>query len=258
VVNGILDKIVADKRQELESVKRKVPLNALREQAAGRKPLDFTSALRGNGIKLIAEVKKASPSRGLLCPDFQPVALAQTYAQNGAAAISVLTESKYFQGRLEYLAAIRKAVSIPLLRKDFIFETYQIYESAAFSADAILLITAILNYEKLQELLELCNELHLQCLVEVHNEEELVNALLAGAEIIGINNRNLNTFEVDTSVTRRLRLLVPEGVTVVSESGISNKDDIKKMRECKVDAVLVGEALVTAPDIPGKMRELMS
>jgi indole-3-glycerol phosphate synthase len=245
VVNGILDKIVADKRQELESVKRKVPLNALREQAAGRKPLDFTSALRGNGIKLIAEVKKASPSRGLLCPDFQPVALAQTYAQNGAAAISVLTESKYFQGRLEYLAAIRKAVSIPLLRKDFIFETYQIYESAAFSADAILLITAILNYEKLQELLELCNELHLQCLV-------------AGAEIIGINNRNLNTFEVDTSVTRRLRLLVPEGVTVVSESGISNKDDIKKMRECKVDAVLVGEALVTAPDIPGKMRELMS
>jgi indole-3-glycerol phosphate synthase len=257
-MNGILDRIIADKKQELESVKQKVPLAALREQAAGRKTMDFAGALSGNGIKLIAEVKKASPSRGLLCPDFQPVALAQTYAQNGAAAISVLTEAKYFQGRLEYLTAIRQAVSIPLLRKDFIFSPYQVYESAAFSADAILLITAILSQGQLQELLELSSKLGIQCLVEVHNEEELVTALLTGAEIIGINNRDLDTFNVDTGVTRRMRLLVPEGIIVVSESGISNKNDMKKMRECKVDAVLVGEALVTAPDIPGKMKELMS
>jgi len=258
VAKTILNKIVADKQQEVERAKRKVPLSALKERDAVRQPRDFANALRGKNVKLIAEVKKASPSRGLLCPDFQPVEMAQTYAQNGAVAISVITESKYFQGSLEYLPAIRKAVDVPLLRKDFIFDVYQVYESAAFGADAILLITAILSPEKLQELLELSAKLNLSCLVEVHNEEELFKALLSGAEIIGINNRNLNTFKVDTNVTRRLRLLVPQGQIVVSESGISTKDDMKKMRECKVNAVLVGEALVTATDIPAKMRELLS
>jgi indole-3-glycerol phosphate synthase len=184
--------------------------------------------------------------------------MAEIYAQNGAAAISVLTEVNHFQGSLEHLAAIREAVNIPLLRKDFIFDEYQVYESAAYGADAMLLITAILSTEELQELLELSRKLNLSCLVEVHNEDELFKALLAGAEIIGINNRDLNTFKVDTNVTRRLRLLVPDGQIVVSESGINNKDDMKKMRECKVNAVLVGEALVTAADIPGKMRELLS
>ena len=186
------------------------------------------------------------------------MALAKTYARNGAAAISVLTEVNHFQGSLEHLAAIREAVNIPLLRKDFIFDEYQVYESAAYGADAILLIVAILSPEHLEELLTLSRNLCLSCLVEVHNEEELFKALLAGAEIIGINNRDLNTFKVDTNTTRRLRLLIPEGQIVVSESGISNKDDIKKMKECKVNAVLVGEALVTAPDIPAKMKELMS
>jgi len=258
VAKTILNKIVADKQQEVERAKRKVPLSALKERVALRQPRDFAKALRGKKVKLIAEVKKASPSRGLLCPDFQPVVMSQTYAQNGAAAISVITESKYFQGSLEYLPSIRKAVKIPLLRKDFIFDVYQVYESAAFGADAILLITAILSPEKLQELLELSGQLNLSCLVEVHNEEELFKALLAGAETIGINNRNLNTFKVDTNVTRRLRMLVPQGQIVVSESGIGSKDDMKKMKECKVNAVLVGEALVTAPDIPAKMRELLS
>jgi indole-3-glycerol phosphate synthase len=209
-------------------------------------------------MKLISEVKKASPSKGVLCPDFKSVEMAQIYARNGAAALSVLTEANYFQGSLEYLVAIRKAVNLPLLRKDFIFDEYQVYESAAYGADAILLIMTILSPEKLQELLELGNTLNLACLVEVHNEEELTKVLLAGAEIIGINNRDLNTFKTDTNVTRRLRLLVPEGQIVVSESGISNKDDMKKMRECKVNAVLVGEALVTAPDISAKMKELLS
>jgi len=255
----ILDKIIADKKDEVEQIKRMVPLSALKARIALSPPsLDFTAALRGEGIKLIAEVKKASPSRGLLCPDFDPVKLAQTYAGNGAAAISVLTDVDHFQGSLDYLAAIREAVSIPLLRKDFIFDEYQVYESAAFGADALLLIAAILEQKQLEDLMTLSRRLGLDCLVEVHNEAELTTALLAGAEIIGINNRNLSNFKVDTNTTRRLRLLIPPEIIVVSESGIKNRDDMKKMRECKVDAVLVGEALVTAGDIPAVIQELLS
>lgn len=255
---AILDKIMADKKLEVEEKKQLLPLSALKERIARRKPLDFAAALRGKGIKLIAEVKKASPSRGVLCPDFDPVALAKIYAQNGAAAISVLTEVNYFKGSLKHLVEIRGAVNIPLLRKDFIYDEYQIYESAAYGADALLLIVAILSPEQLMELMELSRSLGLDCLVEVHNEEELFTALLAGAEIIGINNRDLNTFRVDTNTTRRLRMLIPDENIVVSESGIHNSDDMKKMKECKVNAVLVGEALVTASDIPAKIRELMS
>ena len=255
---AILDKIMADKKLEVEEKKQLLPLSALKERIARRKPLDFAAALRGKGIKLIAEVKKASPSRGVLCPDFDPVALAKIYAQNGAAAISVLTEVNYFKGSLKHLVEIRGAVSIPLMRKDFIYDEYQIYESAAYGADAMLLIVAILSPEQLMELMELSRSLGLDCLVEVHNEEELFTALLAGAEIIGINNRDLNTFRVDTNTTRRLRMLIPDENIVVSESGIHNSDDMKKMKECKVNAVLVGEALVTASDIPAKIRELMS
>jgi indole-3-glycerol phosphate synthase len=254
----ILDKIVADKKQEVGQKKRSTPLSLLKERIAQQKPLDFAAALRGSGLRLIAEVKKASPSKGLLCPDFKPVEMAQTYERNGAAAISVLTEEKHFQGSLEHLAAIREKVSIPLLRKDFIFDEYQVYESVAYGADAILLIMAILDQEKLEEFLTLSDNLRLDCLVEVHNEDELFKALLAGAEIIGINNRDLGTFKVDTNTTRRLRMLIPQEQIVVSESGINNKDDMKKMRECKVNAVLIGEALVTAKDIPSKMKELMS
>jgi indole-3-glycerol phosphate synthase len=255
---AILEKILADKKQEVEQRKRFLPLAALKERLAQYKPLDFAGALAGKGVKLIAEVKKASPSRGVLCPDFDPVALATTYARNGAAAVSVLTEAAHFQGSLKDLAAIREKVNIPLLRKDFIYDEYQVYESAAFGADALLLIVAILSPEQLQTLLELSQSLELDCLVEVHNEEELLTALLADAKIIGINNRDLNTFEVDTNTTRRLRLLIPGENIVVSESGIRNRDDMKKMKECRVDAVLVGEALVTAGDIPARIKELMS
>jgi indole-3-glycerol phosphate synthase len=256
--NTILDEILADKRYEVELKKQSLPLSALKERAARQEPLDFAAALRGNSLKLIAEVKKASPSRGVLLAGFDPVALAKTYARHGAAAISVVTEVNHFQGSLKNLTAIRETVNIPLLRKDFIFDEYQVFESAAYGADAILLIMAILSPERLEELMTLSRNLHLSCLVEVHDEDELFQALLAGAEIIGINNRDLHTFRLDTNTTRRLRLLIPEEQIVVSESGIRNINDIKKMKECKVDAVLVGEALLTAPDIPAKMKELMS
>jgi indole-3-glycerol phosphate synthase len=254
----ILKKIVAAKERELARSQQSVPLAVLKEKASRRQaPLDFAAALRGDGIRLIAEVKKASPSKGLLCPDFDPVALAKTYAESGAAAVSVLTEADHFQGSLEYLEAIRKEVSIPLLRKDFIFDAYQVYEAAAYGADAILLIVAILEQPQLEELLALGRSLKLGCLVETHSEDEISQALAAGADIIGINNRDLNTFEVDINTTRRLRPLVPEGCIVVSESGIHNREDVIKVREWGADAVLVGEALVTAGDIAARMEALL-
>lgn len=255
----ILEQIVNDKKREVARTKRNFPLSVLKEHIDVRKPpLDFAAAVRAEGLQLIAEVKKASPSQGLLRPNLDPVALARTYAKNGAAAISVLTESHYFRGSLEHLSAIRNAVDIPLLRKDFIFDEYQVYEAAACGADAILLITAVLHAGRLENLLGLSKELGLACLVEVHNEAELMTALLAGAKIIGINNRNLDDFTVDINTTRRLRLLIPDDTPVVSESGINSRKDIRKMRECKVDAVLIGEALVTAGDITSKIKELLA
>ena len=258
MIATILDTILADKKTEVEQKKNLLPLSALKERIAQYQPVDFAAAVKGDDVRLIAEVKKASPSRGVLRADLDHVKLAETYAGNGAAAISVLTEVKHFQGNLKYLAEIREKINLPLLRKDFIYEEYQVYESAAFGADAILLIASILSPGQLLELLEISHKIGLFCLVEVHNEDELEKTLLAGAGIIGINNRDLNTFKVDTDTTRRLRMLIPEERIVVSESGIHNRDDMKKMRECKVNAVLVGEALVTAVDIPAKIRELIS
>jgi len=257
--NKMLNRIIAQKRDELRQRKQSVPLATLKERIAQREaPLDLAAALRGEQTRLIAEVKRASPSRGILCPDFDPVALATGYAQGGAAAVSVLTEENYFGGSLEHLAAIREAVKLPLLRKDFIFDSYQIYESAAYGADALLLIVAILGQEQLSQLLSLSHSLGLRCLVEVHNEAEVDRALVGGgAEVIGINNRDLRTFEVDINTTRRLRLLLPRGQIVVSESGISSRQDVKKLKGWGINAVLIGEALVTAGDIPAKMKELI-
>jgi indole-3-glycerol phosphate synthase len=255
----ILDKIINTKKREVARHKETVSLSSLLECIARRQaPLAFAEALKGDGIKLIAEVKKASPSKGILRPYFDPMALAKTYAENGAAAISVLTDAEYFQGSPEHLTAIRQAVSLPLLRKDFIYDEYQVYESAAYGADALLLIAAILEPRQLEKLMAVSRSLGLGCLVEVHDENELKIALDAGAEIIGINNRNLKTFEVDLNTTRRLLPYIPENKIVVSESGISRREDIKKLETWGVDAVLVGEALVTAADIPTKMKELMS
>lgn len=256
----ILDRIVADNLEELESRKRRFPLKEWQRVALEQpRPLDFASALRGNHIKLIAEVKRASPSQGIIRPDFNPVEIAQTYADNGAAAISVLTEAKYFQGSLDHLRDIRKALGdrLPLLRKDFIIDPYQVYESRAYGADSLLLIVAILTPGKLEALLGLSHELGMSCLVEVHNEAELEITLNSGAKVIGINNRDLSTFDVDLTTTKRLRLLIPQGRIVVSESGIKNRSDMEKMKWWGVDAVLVGESLLTAPDIRAKMKELL-
>jgi indole-3-glycerol phosphate synthase len=255
----MLDKIIAQKREEVEQRKKEATITYLQQRIARQKPaLDLTLALKGDHIRLIAEVKQASPSRGVLSPNFNPIELAQTYAEGGAAAISVLTEANYFMGSIEHLAAIKEMVAIPLLRKDFIFDLYQVYESRAYGADALLLIAFILSQEQLKELILLSHSLGLKCLVEVHNKGEVERAILSEAEIIGINNRDLNTFSIDINMTQRLRPLIPQDRIVVSESGIKNKRDIEKLRKWGVDAVLVGEALVTAGDIRAKMQELLS
>jgi len=234
-------------------------MSYLQERIARQKPVpDLAPALKGDHIRLIAEVKQASPSRGMLTSNFNPIRLAQTYAEGGAAAISVLTDASYFMGSIERLAAIKEVVRLPLLRKDFIFDPYQVYESRAYGADALLLIATILSQGQLEELMSLSHSLRLRCLVEVHDEGEVERAVLSDAEIIGINNRDLNTFSVDINTTRRLRPLVPKGKIVVSESGIRSRKDVEKLRKWGVDAVLVGEALVTASDVRAKMKELLS
>ncbi len=255
---NILDEIVAAKRQELALQKEAVSLDMLQQRiTAQARPLNLSGALMGGGIRLIAEVKKASPSRGLLSPDFDPVRLAGIYASNGAAAISVLTDPR-FQGELDHLTRIKDTGAshrAPVLRKDFLFDPYQVHEARAAGADALLLIAAILSPRQLQELLQLSRELWMQCLVEVHNESELQVALDAGAEIIGINNRDLRDFTTDLAVTERLAPLIPRGKIVVSESGISNQEHLQRLGRARVNGVLVGEALVTAPDVGEKVRE---
>jgi len=256
----ILDDIVSGNRQELEYKKRSLPVAELRRMAFAQPPaLDLAASLRGDGIRLIAEVKKASPSRGVIRPDFDPVEIAKIYADNGAAAVSVLTENRYFQGSLRHLEDIRNALrnKLPLLRKDFIFDPYHVYESRAYGADSLLLIVAILEPKELKELLRLSHELGMSCLVEVHDEAEVEIALESGAKIIGINNRDLTNFTVDIATTERLRPLIPPDRVVVSESGIKERADIDKLSQLGVDAALIGESLVSAPDIAAKMRELL-
>ena len=256
---SILDKIVAAKREELVEAKLAAPPAEVQQTAAAQlPPLDLSAALIGDGIRLIAEVKKASPSRGLLLPDFDPVRLAGTYVANGAAAVSCLTDPR-FQGELAHLSAIKRSgasAHAPVLRKDFIFDPYQVYEARAAGADGILLIVAILEPARLRELLNIARSLGMQCLVEVHDESELETAVEAGAGIIGINNRDLHTFTTDLAVTQRLAPMVPSGKVIVSESGIFTPGDLHLLESVRVNAVLVGEAIVTAPDIAAKVREL--
>jgi len=254
----VLDEIIAKKKEGVEQRKKILPLAHLKRRISQQKPLlDFTLALKGKPMRLIAEVKQASPSRGILCPNFNPTELATTYAQGGANAISVLTEVNYFKGSIDHLAAIREVVKLPLLRKDFIFDPYQVYESRAYGADALLLIVAILSQEQLKELLSIGHSLGLKCLVEVHNKTDVERALLSGAEIIGINNRDLSTFTIDINTTGQLRPLIPRQKIVVAESGIKSRKDIEKLMDWRVNAVLIGEALVTANNILTKMKELM-
>ena len=255
-----LDQIVAEKREELRQKQETIPLPELRPAIMERDlPLNFGAALSGDGPRLIAEIKRASPSRGVLRPDLDPVKLASTYAQCGAAAISVLTESRYFRGSREDLQAVKRALPhIPILRKDFIITPYQIFESCAWGADALLLIAAILDDAQLGELVALTHALGMECLVEVHNRNELKRALAHNnIKVIGINNRNLNTMIVDINVTRQLRPPIPRGRLVVSESGIKRQDDVRKLKEWRVNAMLIGEALVTAQDVAAKIKELL-
>lgn len=258
----ILDKIVAKKRQDLALAKIDTPSTTLVSQRMNQPlPRSLIEALLGEGVSLIAEVKKASPSRGLLAPDFDAVALARTYAENGASAISVLTETPHFQGRLEFLGAIRDELGAscpPLLRKDFIFDEYQVWEARAWGADAILLIASILNEGEMRSLIAEARGLGMDALVETHTEAEVEMSMQAGASLIGINNRDLATFEVDLETTRRLRPLVPADVPVVAESGIFTRDDVAMVAGWGVDAVLVGEGLVKSGDVRAKVRELAS
>jgi indole-3-glycerol phosphate synthase len=253
-----LEEVVAVKKRELARRRRAMPLPALEAMIRERPaPLRFEYALKGRGLSLIAEIKKASPSKGIICPHISPVGMADAYVKGGARAISVLTESRYFHGRLHFLETVKKRQSdIPLLRKDFIIDPYQIYESRARGADALLLIVAILEDTKLRELLALSHSLGMQCLVEVHDEEEVRRALACDARVIGVNNRNLKTLTVDLDVTGRLRLLIPADRVVVSESGIKNKADIDKLRDWGIDAVLIGETLVVSDDPVSTIGEL--
>ena len=260
----ILDEIVQSKKESLGQRKREIPLRELKRRCADmkHKPIDLASALRGDDIKLIAEVKKASPSKGIINADIDPVKLATTYAANGASAISILTEESYFKGSIDYLMAIREAfdakkIRVPLLRKDFIFDPYQIYESRAYGADALLLIVAILDDDLLTKMINLSYTLGMKCLVEVHDKSELRRAVASGCRIIGINNRDLKTFKVYLHTTERLRPFVPDDCIVVSESGIRRRADVEKLRQWKVNAMLVGEVLSAADDAAVKMKELL-
>lgn len=254
----ILKEIMASKMTEVAELGSYGHYRFLMATETPPPPRDFAAALRLPGrVAIIAEVKKASPSRGVLRRDFNPAALARTYAENGAAAISVLTERFYFLGDWRHLKTVRSAVDIPVLRKDFIFCEEQVAESRLLGADAILLIAAVLRDDQLERLLEFADQKGLQCLVEVHDEKELERAVSAGACIIGINNRDLWTFETDLSVTERLAPMVPQGCTIVSESGIQTPEDIERVRQAGVHAVLIGEALVREED-PGVMLRTLA
>jgi indole-3-glycerol phosphate synthase len=254
----ILEQIVNSTRKSVAKRKSQTPLADL-EKAISKlpSPNDFAAALQGDGIRLIAEIKRASPSKGMLCPNLDSVSLARTYSRSGAAAISVLTESDYFRGSFADLEAVRAEVDLPLLCKDFAMDAYQIYEARAHGADAVLLIAAILTRSDLETLSKTAHSLGMAALVEVHNCHELEKALQVSPKIIGINNRNLADFSVDLDTTFNLRHLIPTNVVVVSESGIHSRDDAIRLQQAKVDAILVGEALVTSPDPAVKINELL-
>jgi indole-3-glycerol phosphate synthase len=255
----ILDEIVAWKRLELETRVAEQPLEAVRQAAAVARPRrNWTAALRGPGVSLIAEVKRASPSAGLLRAGLDPAALATEYAHAGAVALSVLTDARYFQGSLDDLLAARAAVSLPVLRKDFIISEYQVYGARAGGADAVLLIAAALDDEALARLHHLVGSLGMAALVEVHDEAELQRALAIEPAVIGVNNRDLHTFCVDLGTVVRLRPLVPEEIVLVAESGVETSADVARLAAAGVDAMLVGSALVRATRPGDVARKLVA
>jgi indole-3-glycerol phosphate synthase len=259
----ILDKIIAHKKLEVDIQKKHKPLDEIKRNLAGVDAVrGFKEAISAPGkVNLIAEIKKASPSRGVIRDDFDPEAIARIYEDNGAAAISVLTDREFFQGDISFLAEVRSVTSsVPILRKDFVIDEYQIYQSRLAGADAILLIAAVLDLPTLNRFLGIASDsdIDLDCLVEVHTEDELRMVLDTSASIIGINNRDLRTFRTDIQTTARLTRIVPKDRVIVSESGISSKEDVELLRKCGVQAMLVGEALMRSDDIGIRMRHLMS
>ncbi len=255
---NILEEIAEYKRAFVQTRKRKQSLADMRLHADDcPQPANFAEALAGEGIALIAEVKKASPSKGLICADFDPQRIGAAYAENGACCLSVLTDEAYFQGSDAYLQAAHKASGLPTLRKDFTVDEYQIYEAHVLGADAILLIVALMDGSQLSDYLGLTAERGLTALVEVHDSAEMARAKEAGAQLIGINNRDLKTFNTTLDTTFELLEHVPDGVTIVSESGIHGREDVERLEEAGVDAILVGETLMRAEDIGAKVRELL-
>lgn len=263
----VLDFIMAWKREEVPKQMDLVPLSQAKAFARlAPVPLDFAAALTARpGVSLIAEVKRASPSKGLIAHDWDPELIAETYARQGAAAISCLTDARFFQGHLEYLTAIKQRLSdlrlpVPVLRKEFIYHEYQIHEARMAGADAVLLIVGVLGDKDLAALYRLTYDLGMQALVEVHDEAELERALALDAHIIGVNNRNLKTFQVDIATTGRLRALIPPGKLLVGESGIRDAADVRRMAEMGCDAILVGETFCKLPqrDRAAKVREFVN
>ena len=257
-MSTILDKIVASKRREIEQARAQRPEAELEERLADAPPVrDFRAALeRPGGVQIIAEVKKASPSAGVLRADFDPVAIARAYERHGAAAVSVLTDEPFFQGRLDDLAAVRQAVALPVLRKDFLLERYQLLEARAAGADAVLLIAEILPGDALAALLRQTQELGMQALVELYDADNLPRVLESGARLIGVNNRDLRTFVTRLEHTLELAAQLPGDCCLVSESGIRTHADIVRLGRAGVRAVLIGETLMRAPDIGAKLAEL--
>ena len=259
--NTILDKIIKSKKLEVEEAKKRCPLSYSTVIAKRQtKVRNFRKAIGKPGRpRIIAEIKKASPSAGLIRPDFDHMGIAADYEASGLVdAVSVLTESKYFQGRLDFIKEIKTITTIPLLRKDFIFDEYQIYESYCAEADALLLIAAALEPEQLKHLLEITHSIGLQALVETHSREEIETALLAGAKIIGINARDLKTFEIHKDLFSQLAPLLPKNSIKVAESGLENKNDIKKAYDAGANAVLIGTSIMKAKNIKEKIHELLS
>jgi indole-3-glycerol phosphate synthase len=254
---NILDKIVADKKREVERLRPRVV--AIKEAGQSRKEIrNFAAALQpSDRIALIAEIKRASPSAGVIRADFNPVQVAREYHEGGANALSVLTDEKYFQGKIEYLQQVRAVVKLPALRKDFIVDEIQIHESLARGADAILLIVAILDDAQLRDYIAVAGGVGLSALVETHNEREAYRALDAGAQIIGINNRDLKTFKVDLATTERVAQEIPLEKIIVAESGIHTRADVERVRQAGAHAILVGESLMRSDNIAEKVRELV-
>mgnify|MGYP000964401781 CR=1 FL=1 len=247
----ILEKIAADTKLRVEKAKRKVPYSEICRRAMAMDAntgFPFEKALAEPGIHYICEVKKASPSKGVIAQDFPYLEIAREYEKAGAAAISCLTEPKYFQGKDAYLKEITENVSIPVLRKDFTIDEYMIYEAKTLGASVVLLICALLDTETLKRYIKVADRLGLSALVEVHDEEEMQSAIEAGARVIGVNNRNLKDFTVDTENSRKLRNMIPKEVLFVSESGVKTPEDVQKLREIGADAVLIGETLMRAAD----------